>query len=269
MYLADYHIHSRWSPDARYPMADMAAAAADAGMNEVCFTDHVEIIDSGETRRRTFDWASLEKEYQTAQAVAGQHILIRRGIELGEAHRDTAWTERILSGMPRMDFVIGSVHQLSEKYGNTDLYFAASDDPQEAERQIEDYLDAVLKLARWGGFSVLGHLTLPLRYLNENHGLHMTFDGHEYEVALIFRTLLANGCGIEVNTNRGSTPLPDAKWLRLYRSLGGEIITLGSDAHTPELAGCGIREGQRLLRECGFRQFCTFENRKPVFHDLL
>ena len=65
-----------------------------------------------------------------------------------------------------------------------------------------------------------------------------------------------------------NTPLPDEKWLRLYRSLGGEIVTLGTDAHTPGFVGCAVREGQALLRACGFRRFAAFRQGKPVWHEL-
>ena len=113
---------------------------------------------------------------------------------------------------------------------------------QEAREQIADYLTLVLETAKWGKFSVLGHLTLPLRYMNENHGMHMSFDGN--------------------------TPLPDQKWLRLYHELGGEIITIGTDAHTPEFVGMRARETQELLKSCGLDYVCTFEKKKPVFHKI-
>ena len=113
-----------------------------------------------------------------------------------------------------------------------------------------------------------GPLTLPLRYLNEKRGFHLTFDGFEAEVEAIFRALIENGCGIEINTNRGNDPLPGEKWLRMYRQLGGEIITLGSDAHSPNFVGCAIRQRQELLRACGFTRFCTFEKMQPVWHAL-
>ena len=80
--------------------------------------------------------------------------------------------------------------------------------------------------------------------------------------------MVQSGLGIELNTNHGHQPLPDVKWLRLYRRLGGEIITLGSDAHRPEGVGCVIRERQELLRQCGFTRFCTFEKMQPVWHEL-
>ena len=92
--------------------------------------------------------------------------------------------------------------------------------------------------------------------------------GFEEEIAEIFRLIIPKGIGIELNTNRGNTPLPDEKWLRLYRSLGGEIVTLGTDAHTPGFVGCAVREGQALLRACGFRRFAAFRQGKPVWHEL-
>ncbi len=268
MYLADYHAHSRWSVDARIPMAEMALAAAAQGLDEICFTDHVEVMDSGVWERNHFDWAALEAEYAEAQRAAGSRILIRLGVELGEAPRDFAYAEKLLAQMPPLDFIIGSQHQLSEAFGCKDLYFASAHDEQTAETQIQDYLEQLRLLAAWGRFSVMGHMTLPLRYMNENNGLHMSYDGHESEMEEIFRLLIQNGCGIELNTNRGGTPLPDGKWLRMYRALGGEIITLGSDGHTPAYVGYGIREGQELLRACGFRRFCTFERMHPVWHEL-
>ena len=169
---------------------------------------------------------------------------------------------------PALDFVIGSIHILSEQMDGRDLYSLAPRDEAETQACLADYLGQIQRLARWGGFHVLGHLTLPLRYLNENRGMHVSFDGFEAEMEDIFRTIIPKGIGIELNTNRGNTPLPDAKWLKLYRGMGGEVITLGTDAHTPAAVGCAIREGQALLRECGFRRFCTFRQGQPVWHDL-
>jgi histidinol phosphatase-like PHP family hydrolase len=85
----------------------------------------------------------------------------------------------------------------------------------------------------------------------------------------VLRRLVEKGLGLECNTAKGGSPrLPEGDILRRYRELGGEIITLGSDAHTPDAVGAGIRETQELLRECGFRYVCAFREKKPVFHNL-
>ena len=52
MYFADYHTHSRVSPDAFSSMTEMAEAAIRQGLQEICFTDHVEPIWFGSTAPR-------------------------------------------------------------------------------------------------------------------------------------------------------------------------------------------------------------------------
>ena len=269
MYFADYHTHSRVSPDVFSSMTEMAEAAIRQGLQEICFTDHVEPIWFGSTApRKTYDWAPLTEEFRAAQAAVGDRIRLRLGVELGDAVWDLDRSEAIMARAPALDFVIGSIHILSEQMDGRDLYSLAPRDEAETRACLADYLGQIQRLARWGGFHVLGHLTLPLRYLNENRGMHVSFDGFEAEMEAIFRTIIPKGIGIELNTNRGNTPLPDAKWLKLYRGMGGEVITLGTDAHAPAAVGCAIREGQALLRECGFRRFCTFRQGQPVWHDL-
>lgn len=270
MYLADYHTHSRISPDARTSMATMAEAAIAAGLDEICFTDHVEPIEWGTVhlRRTPYDWDALTAEFQRARAAVSGRIVVRLGVELGDAPWSIETAERMMASAPELDFAIGSVHMLSERFHGQDLYFFDPKDEAQAREGMADYLTQVRRLAQWGEFDVLGHLTLPLRYLNENRGFHLSFDGFEQEIGEIFELLIAGGRGIELNTNRGNTPLPDEKWLRLYRECGGEIITLGTDAHSPEYVGCAIRERQQLLKECGFRAFCTFEKHHPIYHEL-
>ena len=269
MYFADYHTHSRVSPDAFSSMTEMAEAAIRQGLQEICFTDHVEPIWFGSTApRKTYDWALLTEEFRAAQAAVGDRIRLRLGVELGDAVWDLDRSQAIMARAPALDFVIGSIHILSEQMDGRDLYSLAPRDEAETRACLADYLGQIRRLAQWGGFHVLGHLTLPLRYLNENRGMHVSFDGFEAEMEAIFRTIIPKGIGIELNTNRGNTPLPDAKWLKLYRGMGGEVITLGTDAHAPAAVGCAIREGQALLRECGFRRFCTFRQGQPVWHDL-
>lgn len=268
MYLADYHVHSAVSPDCSVAMTDMAAAAFAAGMQEVAFTDH---LGMGRWDCAPLppdhDWGPAREALALARADWDGRLTLRLGVELGEISRAPALAERFLASAPDLDFVIASVHGLPA-YQWRDLALIQEKDEAECRREIALYLDQVRQTALWGRFSVLGHLTLPLRYMNERRGFHATFDGFEEEMEEIFRILIRQGRGIEVNTNRGHQPLPGEKWLRMYRRLGGEIVTLGSDAHATRQVGCAIREGQALLRRCGFSRFCTFQRMEPVWHTL-
>ncbi len=268
-YLADLHTHSDRSPDASASMKDMAAAAVRAGLQELCFTDHVEPLVWGRTGLRgPYDWESWQSEFAAAQAAWGDQIRLCLGVELGDAVWAPEHCQRLLGSAPPLDFIIGSIHMLSPALGGADLYSFDPKDEAEARAGLADYLQQVRALAELGGFDVLGHLTLPLRYLNEGRGHDWSFDGFEAEIEEIFRILIHSGRGIELNTNRGNMPLPDEKWLRMYRSAGGEIITLGTDAHGPQHVGRAIGRGQELLRQCGFTRFCTFQSRQPVWHEL-
>jgi histidinol-phosphatase (PHP family) len=269
MYLADCHVHSTCSPDGKYTMAEMARAALDAGLSEICFTDHMDTI-----RWRSyepcwdFDWDRSLAQYREAQALYGDRLAIRLGAELGEAALSFERAEHLLDHTPPLDFVIGSVHMTGAAFGHMDLYDTPEGDEAYYHAVIASYLDDVAALARWGRFHVLGHLTLPLRYINERYRAGVSFAPHMDRVREIFRALIARGVGIECNTNRGHEPLPGADLLRIYREMGGEIITLGTDAHTTEYVGCAIRERQELLRQCGFRYFTTFTQGKPEFRPL-
>ena len=269
MYLADNHTHSRISPDSKASMLEMAAAAEAAGLEEICFTDHLETVVWRENKRPAdFDWSALEREYRETQASWQGRTRLGLGVELGDVPFNTAHAGELMAQAPELDFVIGSVHMLTEAITDVDLFHFDPADEAEALRGMADYLELVRQTALFGHFSVLGHLTLPLRYLNELRGFQLTFDDFGAEIGEILRIVVQSGRGIELNTNHGHQFLPDGKWLRLYRSLGGEIITLGSDAHRPCDVGRSIREGQELLRQCGFRRFCTFEKMEPVWHEL-
>ena len=87
-------------------------------------------------------------------------------------------------------------------------------------------------------------------------------------IRAILRTAVENGRGMEVNTYRGRTIAEWEPILALYRECGGEILTVGSDAHVPSGVGKGIREALELMAHCGFRYVCTYDKHKPVFHKL-
>jgi len=269
MYLADYHVHSRVSPDASYPMAEMTRAAITNGIDEICFTDHVEPMEWGGLElREPYNWNDLLNPFKRAQEVAGDRVKVRLGIELGDAVYDLKHTEKLLADLPEVDFIIGSIHILSVVFDYQDLVYFKPENQTELHKGLADYLRLVKKLAEWGKFSVLGHLTLPLRYIKNNTGLSLTFDDQTARLEEIFSLMIDRGIGLELNTNRGGDPLPSAKILQLYRQMGGEVVTIGSDAHVPEHIGMAVRECQQLLRDTGWQYFATYDRSEPVFHRL-
>ncbi len=84
-----------------------------------------------------------------------------------------------------------------------------------------------------------------------------------------FKTLINSSRGIEVNMSgfryRIDCPLPDLSFVKLYHDLGGEIITVGTDAHSKHFVGKHLDLGYQLIEKAGFKYVTTFRERKPSF----
>lgn len=130
------------------------------------------------------------------------------------------------------------------------------------------YFEELLEMAEWGKFDVLGHLTYPLRYIEGDFGIKIDMDVYNPIIEKIFLTLIKNGMGIEINTSglrqKIGVTLPSEKYVKMYRDLGGEIITIGSDAHNTENLGMGIDKGIIIAKNCGFDKIYYYDHRKPV-----
>lgn len=271
MHLSDYHVHSDVSEDSSASMWDMIRAEAAAGVETLCFTNHCDIIRWQDFRPnprcREIARESAEKLAQV-RAAHDLPIPVRLGLELGEAQNDPALAAR-LAADPALDFVLGSLHILP---GAGDFYFLTYTDVRQCDCYFDLYLDQLQRIAELDFYDVLAHLGYARRYMwRAGVDAALTLDKFGGKVERLLRTVIDKGRGLEINCSGirdGCGPFPSPEILRLYRAMGGEIITLGSDAHRRRDLGCAIRERQELLRQCGFPRFCTFERMRPVWHAL-
>ena len=147
MYLADYHVHSSCSPDGHVTMAELAREGIARGLDEICFTDHVDTIQWGTTQLRTdsFDWAKAQQQYADAVAQYGQRIQLKLGAELGEAYLSFDCAARLMQDAPPLDFIIGSVHMTRDENGWFDLFYIDGDrDDAYYHAVIDAYLEEEL-----------------------------------------------------------------------------------------------------------------------------
>ena len=87
----------------------------------------------------------------------------------------------------------------------------------------------------------------------------------------MFDILIYKGKGIEINTSGLRTigeTMPPAEILHWYKARGGDIITLGSDAHTAGNVSFGIRQGYDLLKSAGFKKTAIYDKRKLSFKEI-
>lgn len=260
--LVNYHVHSRCSFDAEHPLTEMCAAAKAAGITELCLTDHCDLIDEKGAPDDSFDWAREDRELEAAKAQFPE-LTLRRGVELGEAILRPEAAERILLE-PGIDFVLGSMHNCPQ---GLDYYWIEYTSRAQCLELLEEYLRCLLELSKTDWFDSLAHLTYPLRYMRGRARIQVDFRPFADLVREILKTLIQRGKALELNTSgyrtNGGEPLPPEDILRQYRALGGELITIGTDAHVPEHMADGLEQGMALLKACGFRYVTVYQERKP------
>lgn len=268
MFLADYHMHTTHSSDARDTMRDMALAAAKNGITELCFTDHAdECCDPAWLSFPPNPFLSQEGMYEEFAALRDElsgEITLRFGAELASINHAPE-TARVFDTDKRFDFIIGSIHNVRS---SDDFYFMNYESEEQCRAITERYLDEYMEIARLGCCDVLGHIGYPQKYMVKKGFKADVFD-YPDKLRELFRLIVEAGIGIEVNTSglrsKLERTIPDVRVLKLYRECGGEIITAGSDSHCVRDAGFGVSEAYELLRECGFKHIATFEKRKIKF----
>jgi histidinol-phosphatase (PHP family) len=267
----DAHVHTAFSTDSDASIKDMLEAALKKGMDAVCITDHLDLdfpyyedLGDGaftfnvEEYVRTLD--GLRREY-------ADRLEVRTGIELGlQPH--LAETFRGLLRERPFDFVIGSVHLVKGKDPYYREAFGEIDDKELYRAAFEATLENVKAT---DAFDVLGHLDYVVRY---GKGQAREYSYLEYADILdeILRTVIGKGKGIEINTAGLRYGLrfcnPHSDILLRFRELGGEIVTVGSDAHKPGDVAWEFGRAAEILSGCGFRHYAEFEAGKPIFKKL-
>lgn len=278
MMIADYHMHTYYSDDSQYKMEEAVKKAIELGLNEICFTDHVDYgiklehedyMRLNEEERRNWvanvDYKHYFEEIHQLQVKYKDRITIKQGMEFGiQTHTIPAF--QTLFNRYDFDFIILSCHQVEDKEFWTQDFQKGRSQQIYNERYYEEILN-VIKVYK--DYSVLGHLDLLKRYDLKGE---YPFEKTKEIITEILKIVIADKKGIEINTSSfyyGLNDLmPSKNILKLYHDLGGTILTIGSDSHKEEQVGAHIEEIHEELKKIGFKQICTFDKMKPIFHDL-
>lgn len=262
--IIDQHVHTDNSFDGNHSAMFLCETAYMKGLRAIAFTDHIEIDAylSGEfdvtARQAFFDAANARSAFQGKLTVCN-------GVEIGQAVYDIPTAEQLLEKM-KYDIVIGSTHNLR---GRQDFcYLDYDNEAADYPDLLDEYFDEELALVKWGGFDTLAHLTYPLRYIVGVHKKPVDMARYSDKIDEILRLLAQSGKALEINTSGLRQPIgvtmPEKGIVERFRELGGEFVTVGSDAHFAEHLGAGIAEGMAIAKECGFDCISLFKNRMPT-----
>lgn len=271
--LIDYHIHTRFSEDSLATPEECVADAAERGLGGVIFTEHLEFPPPPDWPEPAYHPGRVldARAYQEAVSAVRDRwagtLDVGLGAELGlEPHNLKALGPYLDTYDPGFDIVIGSLHSIRGVLVQLPEYTDPLG-PQAASREYFGSLYAgVREAVQMRAFDVLGHLDLVKR--SPTFGVFRAGD-HRELLREILVTIIREGLGVEVNTSGyrqpPGEPYPGLETLRLFRELGGEIVTVGSDSHRAATVGQESARALDFIRAAGFRRLALFRARHPTF----
>lgn len=259
----DYHLHTEFSFDSSEKIENICEKAVMSGIKEIALTDHLELPLTDKT-----PFPDLEKRCEVIRKCQELYpqLSILSGLEIGQPWRggvpDNVYTS--------LDFVIVSVHSPD---GYQDVKYADLSSEDEVKHLLDTYLSQMISMAKMSDYDVLAHVTFLFRYISEEAIQKYPPESFRDAYAELFTAVIDRGKGIEVNCSGLRMPtigktLPSLELLKLYRNLGGEIVTVGSDGHSCRSAFSGIAEGYAVLRQAGFQYAASFSGRKAAFYSI-
>ena len=265
--LTDYHTHSHFSGDCDTPMENMISQALLLGMTHLCFTEHLDLdypVREGESLDFNLDTTEYRNHFLHLREKYQQDIELLWGVELGLQKHIFPDLHTYAQKHP-FDFIIASSHLCN----GGDPYYPDFFDGRKEEDIYEEYFSSILEnVKHFSDYDVYGHLDYIVRY-GPNKDARYSYDKYRDIFDSLLKVIIEKGKGIELNTGGIKYGLkalhPTTDILKRYRQLGGEIITIGSDAHTPENLLLHFSRAEAVLKECGFCHYTIFKERKPHF----
>lgn len=259
---ADLHLHSVYSEDSDASVESMVLAGIDAGLDTMCFTEHIDLDFPGPAGAWEADPAAYGAAISDARGKYADRIHLLFGAEFG-MQMGLASRYEALEKKHGFDFILASVHLLDRK----DPYYPEFWEGKEESSVIRYYFETILENIRlMDTYDSLAHLDYVVRY-SPSRGASYHWEDHKTVIDEILTHIIHRDKALEINTSpyrKGfAYPNPCGGILQRYKDLGGRLITIGSDAHTPKDVAAGIEKAAALAKSTGFNTCQVFIGHEP------
>ncbi len=262
----DCHMHTSFSTDSIMEAEDACKASINMGLEGIAFTDHLDYDYPGE---ESF-LIDFDEYFSLISAIAEKYkdrLKVLKAIEVGIQPDVIDKSMKVVSSYP-FDYVLASVHIIDRMDPYRGVFYKGKTKHEAYQRYLEEIYFMISNLK---SFDMVGHFEYIIRY-TDYADRTLRYVDHSDIFDMIFKKLIEQGRGFELNTSTYRDERPDAVYdvevLKRYRELGGELICLGSDAHRTEHIAARFNYYNQLIREAGFKYTVHFESRKPVFDKL-
>ncbi|MDR1391593.1 MAG: histidinol-phosphatase HisJ family protein [Clostridiales bacterium] len=269
MISADLHVHTNFSSDSNTSVEMQIEKAASIGLQTICITDHQDFDYPSRIQGPEYqlDVNKYFKKMNDMKNIYKEKIEVLTGVELGLMPN---LKEKIQNFTKKydFDFLIGSSHLVNGK----DPYFRSFYENRIEKEAYNEYFISILEnVKKFDEYNIYGHLDYVVRY-GPNKNKFFEFKDYAETIEEILKIIISKGKGIEINTSgllrSLGYPHPHGEILKMYKKLGGEIITIGSDAHVSENIGFEFNTIENLLKNYGFKYYVVFRKRTPTFYKI-
>ena len=272
MILADQHTHSNFSTDSEATPESMVLGAIQRGLSQLTLTDHMDMDYPGTSAQKPLFEFNAEEYFTTLSPLKEEYrnkLYLGIGVELGlrPGREDLSKRMHQLINNHSFDFVLGSVHLLD----NDDPYYEEYWKNRSAKDIMTKYFhDMLVSLQEYDNFDSLGHLDYLIRYIPPYCGeKDYVFEEYREVIDEILRLLIQKNKALEINTAgliKGLSCFhPKLEVLKHYIALGGELITIGSDGHSPDKLATEFKKTEELLESLGIQGYYVYKKRNPEF----
>lgn len=254
----DTHLHCNFSTDSNMKIEEAVEFSKENKMGLIV-TEHMD-LKYPVPNKFIFDIPSYFKEYEKFRS---ENFLL--GVEIGMRMNCIDENRNVAYGHA-FDYIIGSVHLVNDK----DIYYDEYYNNKTKIQAYREYLFYILQCLKQHTFiDSLGHIDYICRYAKyENKELY--YEEYKEVIDEILSILISNNIAIEINTRRFENRESINSLIPIYKrykELGGQFVTIGSDAHFVNKLGKNIKIGFDIAEICNLK-VVYFKERK-LFYDKI
>ncbi|MFV0499000.1 MAG: histidinol-phosphatase HisJ family protein [Bacilli bacterium] len=255
--MIDQHVHSRFSPDSKVEIEEYIKKAKENGSEYLNITDHFECLD----KLKKFDNFDYQKNMiMQYEYIKNRSENIYSGIEIGY---NQGAKKNISNFLSRYDFslILLSVHDNDEEEVR---YFKPVTYDRSIDEIVKLYFEQMYDAVTSGiDYDILSHVGFIFRYCKGQVN-PLNYIG---ELERIFKIIIKESKILEINGGcfrRGTYDVYNfyREVLKLYKSLGGQKICLGSDSHKLDDYCGNFEDLIKFIKSNGFDELTLVKMRK-------
>ncbi len=255
----DSHVHTILSGDSELVLKDAIKRADELGIGMV-LTEHMDINDYEES----FCDVDLDKFYKEYSKFRGDKLLF--GIEMGLRREAVQRNIEIIKDRD-FDFILCSVHSPYDIENIYEFYDSERGECRSKKEAYSLYFESMIKGIKENDYlDSLSHIDYIARYLKYDDK-ELYYHEHKSLIDEALREIALRDKSMEISTKRIGNNKSAEELIKIYkrfRELGGNTVTIGSDAHHVDAIGSNFKLALEIAEISGLKPV-YYKNRKKEY----